>query len=121
MISAMGQRLTLGDLMQPVGAEALIAHNDILAELVFRDAPRVSLAREQQVRRKITAVARLKPEFAHLAPRIPYLIRGQAEWIADRSPGVDGWKRLSWDVLAALPVPRSMVDRRRTGRRAADL
>lgn len=121
MLSAMGQGFTLGDLMHPVGAEARIATDDILADLVFREAPRVTLAREQPVRRSTTAVMRLAPEFAYLAPRIPYFIRARAGWIADRSPGVDGWKRLSWDVLAALPVPRSIIDRRRTGRRAADM
>jgi hypothetical protein len=116
----MADRFTLGDLMQPIGADAAIAQDDIVADLVFREAPRVTLARQQPIRRHITAVARLKPEFAYLAPRIPYFIRGRAEWIADHSPGVDGWKRLSWDVLSTLPVPRSMIDRRRTGRRSAD-
>ena len=106
--------------MSPVCASDAIAQDDIVADLVFREAPRVTLARQQPIRRHVTAVARLKPEFAYLAPRIPYFIRGRAEWIATHSPGVDGWKRLSWDVLASLPVPRSMIDRRRTGRRTAD-
>jgi hypothetical protein len=106
--------LTLGDLLAPVSARDNVRDGDILADLVFRDAPRVTVAErsDQAEPRARWAVARPKPEYAHLAARLSYLIRGRSSWLRAACPQMAGWHQLSWTVLAALPVPASLVEAR---------